>query len=199
VAAFTLGKKTLCTQPVTKPVRLNPGRSRNVVVKFAYPDSLENGDYFLLARADAGGAVAEKDETNNVAASPAAVNISQPFVDLSGAFQVVRPIGAPVRQVGATLLVRNDGNVAVNGPVTLSLLASTDAIADDADVSLGTVFRTLRIKPNSARRLSFRLPLPSGMAAGTYHVIARIDSTSTVTESDETNNDAASGGTFTVG
>jgi subtilase family serine protease len=87
----------------------------------------------------------------------------------------------------------------VNGPVTLSLLASTDATADDADVSLGTITRTLRIKPNSGRRLSFRLPLPAGIAAGTYHVIARIDSTGTVTESNETNNDAASGGTFTVG
>ena len=112
---------------------------------------------------------------------------------------VLRPIGAPVRQVGATLLIRNDGNVPVNGPVTITLLASADTAADGADASLGTLTRVLRIKANSTRRLAFRLPLPAGLASGTYHVIARVDSGGNVTESDETNNDAPSGGTFTVG
>jgi hypothetical protein len=187
------------TTTVQKPLRLNPGKSRNVVVRFVYPDSLENGAYVLLARADAGGTVAEKDETNNVGAAPAPVNIAQPFVDLSGAFQAVRPGRSPLRQVGATLLVRNGGNVAVNGPVTLLLLASADTTADDSDVSLGTLTRTFSIKPNSAKRLTLRLPLPAGLAAGTYHVIARLGSAGTVTESNDTNNDVASGGTFTVG
>ena len=183
---------------VTRPLRLAPGRSRNVVVNFAYPDSLENGNYLLLARADAGGAVAEKDETNNVGAAAAPVNVAQPFVDLSGSFQSVRPGRAPVRTVGATLLLRNGGNVPVNGPVTLSLLASADEVADGADVTLATLPRTFRIKPNAARRVNLRLPLPAGLAAGTYRLIARIDSGGTIAESDEANNDVVSGGTFTI-
>jgi hypothetical protein len=54
---------------VTKKVKLKPGAGKALRVKFAPPDDLAAGGYFLIAGIDAGNAFTESDEANNAAAS----------------------------------------------------------------------------------------------------------------------------------
>ena len=183
---------------VPRLLRLAPGRARNVAIRFAYPDSAPDGSYLLLARADAGGAVAETDETNNVAVAPAPVTVARPFIDLSGSVQTVRTLGTPANRLATALLVRNDGNIPAGGLLSVSLRASADNVADTGDAPLVTLTRRVRLRPNGARLLNLRFLLPPGLAAGTYHLVAEIDSSGSFVESDETDNTAVSAGTFTV-
>jgi hypothetical protein len=54
---------------VTKKVNFKPGATRTLRLKFAPPDDLAAGNYFLVAGIDAANAFTEPDEANNVAAS----------------------------------------------------------------------------------------------------------------------------------
>ena len=184
---------------VDKPVRLRPGRSRNVPLVFSAAADVPAGDYTLLVRADAAGAVAEMHEWNNVAASAAPVAVSPPTVDLNGSLGAVRVTGTGARRrASATLLLRNDGNSRYNGPVAISLLASPDATADDADTLLATLpARTVRIKAGGQRVIRLRANV-SSLAAGTYHLVARAPAAGPTAAVNPANNAAVSTGTFIV-
>ena len=100
--------------------------------------------------------------------------------------------------LATALLVRNDGNIPASGLLSVSLRASADNVADTGDAPLITLTRRVRLRPNGPRLLNLRFLLPPGLAAGTYHLVAEIDSSGSFIESDETDNTAVSAGTFTV-
>jgi hypothetical protein len=181
-------------------IGLRPSGQKRTVLAYNVPASLPGGNYYLVARADAGSTVAETREFNNVGASPAALFIGPPAVDFAGTF-VREPVVVTrrgVRSALATLALTNGGNVPSAGPVTVSLLASPDGVIDPADATLGSQTRTLRIRPGGRRLLRLRVALPSTLPAGAYRLAARIDPAGAVAESNETNNDAVSGGSFAV-
>ena len=184
---------------VTKKVNLKPGKSKNVKLDFTVPVSLPAGSYVLLVRPNSTNAVPETAVSNNVAATPAPVAIAEPFVDLSATIPTVR-LGRPlIRFLSATLMLKNDGNSPVNSPLGVSFAASADTVFDAADTALAAAPRVIRLKPGATRAVRVRLALPAGVAAGSYHLVARLDPDNAIAESNDTNNDAASDGTFTVG
>jgi len=183
---------------VPKALRLAPGGSRTFAVPFAYPKGVTPGSYYLLAYADAGKAVAERNEANNVGASTTAATVADPFVDLSVAFTQMGVTVPPIRRGVATLLVRNAGNIPATGIVGITLAASTDATADGSDTTMLTTTRAMRIRPGGSRLIRLRFA-PGALAAGTYYVAATIDTANAIAETDENNNTAVSGNTFIVG
>jgi len=183
---------------VTKPVKLAPGKSRNVKLAFTVPANVPQGSYLLLVRPDAGGAFPETVESNNISASATPLAIGPAFSDLTGSLGVVTVAGVGAkRQARATLSLQNLGNSAYSGPVTVSLLASADATADAGDAVLATLPKSLKLKAGGRKALKLRAALGS-LAAGSYHLVARLNPTGTPADANTANNDVASAGVFTV-
>jgi hypothetical protein len=173
------------TASTSKSMKLKPGASKQVRMKFDYP-ALDDGAYRLLAFADASDVIPESDEANNVAATASAVQIARPFVDLSGVFA-----DAPVLRAGkgitASLSLHNAGNMPARGSMSVQLLASTDATLDDGDVFVGRVPVRVSLKPGATKKVRLRFPSPL-LAGGQYTYFARIDADGQIAESDEANN-----------
>lgn len=60
----------------TGKLTILPGKSKLVTLKFAVPQTLPAGAYFLTAKADAQNALVEPDENNNVAIAPTTFTVS---------------------------------------------------------------------------------------------------------------------------
>jgi glucose/arabinose dehydrogenase len=181
-----------------KTVRLRSGASKNVPVRFTFPQVVD-GSYFLLAWADRSRALPERNEGNNVAVSAAPTALAPAFVDLSATLPAVTLSPPPRRRGLATLLVRNDGNVPATGALSVALVASTDQVLDAGDVSLDTFGGRIRIKPGGTRRMRLRFAPAAGLVSGQYFVIATLDPNNGIAERNDGNNTAVSSGTFTVG
>jgi glucose/arabinose dehydrogenase len=183
---------------VTRPVKLMPGRARNVKLNFNVANTVPQGSYLLLVRADAGGLVPETQEFNNVAASSAPVTIAPPFIDLAASIGPVAITGTTARRLSASLLLQNGGNTAYAGPVTVQLLASTDTAIDAGDVPITTLpGRVLKVKAGGRKVLRLRTALPA-LAAGSYHLVARVTPAGVGNDPNTANNDAVSAGTFSA-
>jgi hypothetical protein len=159
-----------------KMLRLRPGQSKNVRAKFVIP-AIADGNYFLLAEADAGQQTPEMNEGNNVGSSAAAIPVAAPFLDLSVSFGAA-PTALVTGQRGQiTLMVRNLGNVPAKGVVPVRLLASLDGALDGGDgvlASLPAVKLNIKAGATKAVKLKFNV---GGVAPGTYFYIASIDNT----------------------
>jgi hypothetical protein len=73
------------------------------------------------------------------------------------------------------VILRNDGSAAAAGPVTITLLASTDAApSPDVDLPLAQVTRRVRLKPGQTRALPMRVKFaaPAAAAVGNYLLLA---------------------------
>ena len=181
---------------VTRPVKLLPGRSKNVKLSFNVANTVPQGSYLLLVRADAAGAVTERVEFNNVAASAVPVTIAPPFSDLAASIGPVRITGTAVRRLSASLLLQNGGNTAYAGPVTVQLLASTDTVIDGTDTAITTLpARVVRVKAGGRKVLRLRTTLPA-LPAGTYHLVARVTPAGVPADTNAANNDVVSTATF---
>ena len=66
--------------------------------------------------------------------------------------------------------VRNDSGSDFNGPVTVSVLASQDAIADVADVAIATSAKPLKLKAGQTKAVKFKLALAT-LPQGSYTLI----------------------------
>jgi glucose/arabinose dehydrogenase len=183
---------------IPRKLRLRPGGAQTLSLPFTFPESVGAGSYRLLAWADAGKAVAERTETNNVASSAAAIALTPAVRDFSATFSQVAVTPGRIPRGSATLLVRYDGNIAASGPLAIELRASSDANPDAADTVIATLTRRVRMQPGATRVFRLRF-LPRGLASGTYYVTAVIDSGGAFTESNESNNTAVSETIFAIG
>jgi hypothetical protein len=179
-----------------KRLRLAPGRSAGMRLRFAYPDDID-GPRFLLARVDAGGVVSEADEANNVAASAAPVTVARPFVDLAATFPSVEPVTA--RQGGRGRVrvgLSNGGNVAHRGRTTVRLTARPTGGGDDVTLLTRPLGAKLRAGGDKVLKLTF--PVPSALAVGTYSLVAFVDAENVVPEPNEEDNAALATGVLQV-
>lgn len=149
--------------------KMAPGAARGAKVKLAYPATLSDGDYHLIARVEPAGGEPESSSGNNVGASDRTVRVVAPFVRLAG--DVLPPRGTvPDRKWAASVVVRNDGNARFAGAVTVRLYASTDEVLGDDDVLLATSTARLGLGAGSAR--SIKVPVRPSVEAGEYHLFA---------------------------
>jgi hypothetical protein len=176
---------------------LKPGKTASArFSKLVVPD-VPPGDYFLIADVDAGDAVAETDEDNNVAVSGRTVAWQAAERDLTGTLDT-RKCPARVipghRKLGeikkVSVDITNQGNVPAAGPVVVDLYASLNDTLDKAgDVRLGREqMRKKSLQPGKTKSCRFSKIAVPDLPPGDYFLIADIDVPDAVDETDETNN-----------
>jgi subtilase family serine protease/subtilisin family serine protease len=148
------------------------------------PPGTAAGTWYILAKADATGAVAETSENNNTYARSIQI----------GADLVISSLSAPT-YAGAGLSItvsettRNQGGGTADATVT-HFYVSADSTLDASDTLIGS-----RVVPSLAggttSSASTAVTLPQDMAVGTWYLIAKADGTGVVPETSENNNTSA--------
>ena len=146
------------------------------------PSSTVSGKYYLLARADADLAVAERDETNNLLSKQMAL----------GADLVVSVLTAPGSltrgtTVAVTVETKNAGGGAVAPSVTKVYLSSDFAV-DGSDILLATIAVPVLDATTPADKLTTGAAIPPTAEIGLAYLIAVADADKTIPETKETNN-----------
>lgn len=167
----------------TRPVPpLEGGISDTATVSVVVPASTPVGSYYVLAKADDPGAVAEVLETNNVR-SGGLVRIGP---DLQ-----VSALSGPASAVRGTTIILTDTTRNQGGQQaatsTTSFYLSANTTWDASDIWLGD--RAVGVLAAGASSSgSTAVAIPQGIATGTYYVIAKADAPGMVAETFETNN-----------
>ena len=165
---------------------LTAGGSNTGATAVTIPDGTAPGTYYILAKADSAGVIAETQESNNTKWSNAI--LVGPDLVVSGvtAPSAAAPGGSIV--VGDTTLNRGGGATAA---ASTSFYLSTNLIFDASDVPLGA--RSVDgLAAGAASAGTTTLTIPAEIAAGTYYIVAQADSANAVAEAVESNNIAFS-------
>jgi subtilase family serine protease len=145
---------------------LNAGASSTASTSVQVPPATATGTYYVLAKADGDGVVAESVETNNVS-SGAAVRV--------GPDLIVAALSAPssVAAGGAFTVTDTTSNQGAGSAAASSTMfyLSTNLTFDASDVLLGS--RAVKaLDPGMADSAPTGLMIPAGTPATTYYVIA---------------------------
>ena len=177
-ATLDAGDVMIGARPVAA---LAAGASDTGSAALTIPASTAGGTYFLIAAADADGAIAETIETNNTIAASIAI----------GADLTITSFTAPTDSgAGLPLTVsdttKNQGS-GTTPATTTSYYLSADASVDSSDVLLGS--RTVAaLAAGASDTGSATLTIPAGTASGSYYIIAKADAGGVVSETSESNN-----------
>jgi subtilase family serine protease/subtilisin family serine protease len=150
----------------------------------AIPVGTASGAYYLLAKADAEGAVAETSEANNTSARALQI----------GSDLVVSAISLPSKTgvgmtIGVTDTVTNQGGGSAAASFTRFYL-SANSLLDAGDVPLGGACLVPDLGVGASDTCSTAFVIPP-VAPGSYYVLAKADADNVVLESRETNNTLA--------
>jgi|GEM_PF-5898647 len=176
-------------------LNLAAGASKTFTYNAVVPDGTPAGDYQVLTRIVASSAVAETEATNNIAAA-ANVVVETPGADLvGGTVRTVLPtIAVPNDVLKFQIPIKNLGNITATGKLDVDFYLSTDQTASlGSDVFLTSLHGiSISIAPNGERILSASAAVPASILGGTFYVVADVNSSHTIVESDTLNNSAAS-------
>ena len=165
---------------------LTAGASSAATTSLTLPEGTATGRYFVIAQADAAGAVAETSETNNKRAS-GSVYVGP---DLTVSAVTAPGTAGPGTPFTVTETTKNQG-AGDSGDSTTRFYLSTNSSLDGADVPLGS--RTVPpLAAGASDVATTSLTVPEGTATGTYYVIAQADTANAVVETSESNNNRAS-------
>ena len=163
---------------------LDPGGSSIASTVLTIPAGIASGGYFLIAQADAGGAIAETQESNNTTARSIQVG-----TDLIVSSLTAPAAAAAGGSIAVTDTTRNQGGGGAGGTTTAFHL-SADSSLDAGDTPLGS--RSVPpLGPGATSSATTSLTLPAGLATGTWYVLARADAGNAEFETQESNNVAA--------
>jgi uncharacterized delta-60 repeat protein len=175
-------------------ISLKQSKGKIFKLKFLYPTSLADGNYFLIATVDT-GQVRDLDAINNTAASSVAVDIAAPFVDLSGSNLTISSF-KPGKPAPVVFSIINNGNIFAKGTISVEFLASPNQTLASG-LSLITVpGLKLNLKNGLSKPIHERLIIPSTLPAGTYFLLAVIDPDNILSDANTNNNLLVSVGTF---
>lgn len=167
--------------------------------------AVSSGTYYIIAHIDADDEVVEINEQNNFFVSPKFnIEATSGAVDFSLEDFVMEVDGTPltsnnVLQAGSTISVARNTVVGVvsNPPAefntNLKVYLSTDQTIDGGDIVLASANSNPVFSANSGFNYfgSVDVPdfdIPSGTAAGDYHIIVKYDADDLIQESFENNN-----------
>jgi glucose/arabinose dehydrogenase len=170
----TLGDDaSLGARPV--PV-LAPGAS-NTGTTFVTVPAVAAGTYYVIAQADVDGAIAETDESDNVA-------VRRLLIGADLIVSLVTSPGSPTSTSPTTITVTTkNAGAELAGASSTRLYRSANSTIDAGD----TLIQVFAIPPLAANRLDVS-EVTVVLPAGTYFLIARADAADTVNEVSEANN-----------
>ncbi|HUE86487.1 MAG TPA: CARDB domain-containing protein [Vicinamibacterales bacterium] len=147
------------------------------------PPDTAPGTYYIIAKADGGGSIAESYETNNTRGS--SIRIGPDLVISSGSLSV------STITAGSSATLTNTVTNQGAGLAASSLIAfylSKDLTVDAADVPLSPSRMVPELATGASSAASTVVTIPAATPAGTWYVLARADAEAAVAESVETNN-----------
>ncbi len=153
------------------------------------PSNMPAGSYYLLFYVDDQQAVSERDESNNRMFYPFTVTpLLKPDVSIQSSTATTNSalVGTTV---STTCVVANTGNMAISTGEVGYYLSTTPTYNSNAVLLGSTPMGT--IASNAVRTLSHSFSIPSSTAAGNYYLLFYADHLNAASESDETNNTAA--------
>ncbi len=188
-----------------KLISLRSGQTGQYVIVITLPNDMVAGDYQLMAVVDANNDIAEGDETNNTALTPADAKyaVRDPFVDLVPEItnqKFADPVTGGDRG-WVQVTVANDGNVRAVSSMSIQVWASDDGdITNGGDVLLNTLDTRVSLLPDGQRVYLVKVTIPGDLAAGTYDLVAVVDSNDDLVEGNggEDNNVTVAAGAMTV-
>ena len=155
--------------------------------RYAYPTipaGTAAGSYYVLFVADPTNAVAETNETNNVASQ--LLTVQAATYDLFSTNTYLSPASvAPGGNTQASCYLNNQGN-ALASPATIGYYLSTNTVLDASDVLLGNSTGTVYGQSSSSRFAM--LTVPANTATGSYYVLFVADYLNQLAETNENNN-----------
>lgn len=168
---------------------LAPGSASTVSTSLRLPATIPEGQYYVIAVADALEQQAELDETNKVTVSSQFTAVPyQPELAITA--MTVPARGAIGQAMAVANTVRNTG-LATAGPFTVRFHLSSDGVLDGGDPLVGV--RSLTgLAAGGASATPTSLRIPATVREGEYYVIAVVDAAGQQAELDETNNAAVS-------
>ncbi len=115
-------------------------------------------------------------------------------VDLSGAFTAIPATAPNNSRQHFTIALQNSGDTAVRGgvPFSVYLLPEGAAFNPNADLLLGQFVRGGTLAGGATAQFTFTALISAAVAGGQYQVVAVIDPTNVLAETNETNNLAQS-------
>ena len=167
------------------------------------PQSLADGDYFILVVIDDLEQVAETDETNNTEAIAFTVGGGGNTGGGGGANLAVTSVsaepasGAPGDEIEGEYEIANSGSEQA-GESSVGFYLSTDASLSNGDTFL-TREDADEVNAGGDGDGDFEFTIPSGTPAGDYFLLAVADDRNDVTETDEGDNVASTPFTITGG
>ncbi|MBK39128.1 MAG: hypothetical protein CMB50_02750 [Euryarchaeota archaeon] len=150
------------------------------------PTGMNSGYHYLGMIADNRGTVSELDETNNIVSSSSRIDIEEP-ADLVPDSPSGPSTGQSGQQVSLSWRIDNAGDD-TSGWFYWEMYLSTDSTITSSDTKLGSTQQASSISGGSYRSGTMSANLPSNLAQGTYYFGIIVDSTSRISEGDETNN-----------
>ncbi len=160
---------------------LEAGLSSSATTAVTVPAGTAPGTYYLAAKADAGGSVAEHTETNNVRYAVVAVG---PDLTVSS---VSMPSSATAGStISVTSNVKNKGGDSA-GPSVTRFYLSLNATVDSSDIRLASEQAVGTLAPGAVGSSTVGVAIPAGLS-GRYYFIAVADGDGAVAESNERNN-----------
>lgn len=188
----SLGSDALVLGTATRAIHLRSGQAVAFPFHFASPSAVETGEDYLVALVD-GPVHSDGSPNETIAIAPKAVAVTQPFVDLVGrigTFPATLFVNSDSpTNACAQIQVFNTGNAPAHGPMQITLYASTDGTIDSNATMIGlTSFSAVTVRAGGSRIFPAQISLPAGMAPGTYALLASINSSNTIVESNTANN-----------
>ncbi|MDB5356589.1 MAG: hypothetical protein JWN24_3042 [Phycisphaerales bacterium] len=185
-ASYSPSDPTIVTLGFPK-VTLRPGGSKILKLKFNYPAGLPAGGYFLVVSINA----VETNTASAEAATPAAILIAPPTVDLAVGFAGASVGVRPGRSATTNVIVENIGNVTALGTLSLDLYASTDPMSNPLDQHLATLSnRRIKILPGRSLKLRIRFVAPPELG-GAYSLVASATAATQPADNNPSNDIAA--------
>ncbi|MCW3070371.1 MAG: hypothetical protein JWO44_261 [Bacteroidetes bacterium] len=148
------------------------------------PAGISPGSYYIILRADTLGAYWESDETNNLYFMPIDIFPNIPDLSAEGLYTANRSI-LPNYWLNISFVLKNRG-YGDAGYSSIHYYFSNDSILDASDTLL-TDYTWSGPDANTGLAVSANKMLPPGVS-GSHYIIVLLDSSNTITETDETNN-----------
>ena len=171
---------------------LATGAMHTVSTTLTLPVSAGVGSYYIIARADDGGAVPESSETNNT---------KYALIKLGADLLISAVSGPSAAAPGGTISVsdttRNQGGGGASNFVTGFYLSSNSSL-DSSDTRLGDRQIT-ELSAGASVSATTTLTLPTPLPAGLYFLIANADDGKAVVEAMESNNSRVSSTQLKIG
>lgn len=161
---------------------LPPGGTDSAPSTFTVPSNTAVGNYYLLAKADAGATVSESNENNNVKMG-SVIPIGPDLVVTVLTVPATAAAGGSI-SVGDT--TKNQGGGGASASAT-SFYLSANVLLDGTDTLL-TSRSVSALNPGAVESATTTVAIPGSTAAGTYYIVAKADGPGAVPETQEANN-----------